>query len=320
MIMLQACSAGRQHGPIDQSHPAPLKASCASETQIKKIQIHEPRINKSRDHSIRWFHPGNPEKIAGVALVIHGLNFRPSKMNSVIDLLTTAEMAVLNLSLRGHGENYAHTPHTIAEKSRMVAFKTVSYQQWVHEVYRAYHLARKRSDKRKVPLFLIGHSLGALLGGNLLATYPDVHFDRMVLFAPAFNCTLCRGLKIMAPFPGLVIPSGSPTSYRTNKGTPMAAYNALFDAITHFKQHVSQKLNVPTIIFIDKQDELVSYRKLKRLVKEKKLDRWKFHFLEKGRIGVQESVHHLILDEQSLGKDVWDEVGQEMIRHLKPLK
>jgi pimeloyl-ACP methyl ester carboxylesterase len=311
MIMLQACSAGRQSGTVDQSNLAPLKASCASDTQINKI-------HETRDPSIRWFHPGNPEKITGVALVIHGLNFRPSKMDSVIALLTASDIAVLNLSLRGHGENYAHTPHVMAEKSRMEAFKTVSYQQWVDEVCRAYHLARKKSDDRNVPLFLIAHSLGALLGGELLTTYPDVYFDRMVLFAPAFNCTLCRGLKIIAPFPGLVIPSASPASYRSNKGTPMAAYNALFEAITHFKQQADQKLNVPTIIFIDKEDELVSYRKLKRLVKEKKLGRWKFHFLKKGRIGVLERVHHLILDERSLGKEVWGEVGQQMTRHLKP--
>jgi len=98
----------------------------------------------------------------------------------------------------------------------------------------------------------------------------------------------------------------------------MAAYIVLFDAIEHFKRNVSLKLNVPTIIFIDKRDEFVSYRRLKRMVETNKLDRWKIHFLQKGKIGVQESLHHLIIDERSLGKEGWDEVQSQMIKHLQP--
>jgi len=269
-------------------------------------------------HSIRWFHAESQEKINGVALVIHGLNLQPDKMGPIISHLNASGIDVLNLSLRGHGENYAPGKDMDSSRARLDTFKTVSYEQWTDEVYRAYRHARKRSDERKAPLFLIGYSLGALLGGDFLATYPDVHFDRMVLFAPAFNCTICKGLKILVPFPRLIIPSLSSKSYRANKGTPMAAYIALFETIKHFNQNVSPKLNVPTVIFIDKQDELVSYRELKRLVKIEKLDRWEFHFLQKGKIGVQENLHHLIIDERSLGKDVWDKVQKQIIRHLLP--
>jgi len=308
MVMLYGCCPGRQNDTIEQNHQPPLKTS----------QINETQINKNMGHSIRWFHAESQEKINGVALVIHGLNLQPDKMGPIISHLNASGIDVLNLSLRGHGENYAPGKDMDSSRARLDTFKTVSYEQWTDEVYRAYRHARKRSDERKAPLFLIGYSLGALLGGDFLATYPDVHFDRMVLFAPAFNCTICKGLKILVPFPRLIIPSLSSKSYRANKGTPMAAYIALFETIKHFNQNVSPKLNVPTVIFIDKQDELVSYRELKRLVKIEKLDRWEFHFLQKGKIGVQENLHHLIIDERSLGKDVWDKVQKQIIRHLLP--
>jgi len=313
MVMLYGCSPGRQNGTGEQNHQPPLEASQINETPIDKIPI-----DKIMDHSVRWFNAESQEKINGVALVIHGLNLQPDKMGPIISHLNTSGIDVLNLSLRGHGENYAPGEDMDSSRARLDTFKTVSYKQWTDEAYRAYRHVRKRSDERKVPLFFIGYSLGALLGGDLLATYPDVHFDRMVLFAPAFNCAICTGLKILVPFPRLVIPSFSSKSYRANRGTPMAGYIALFNAIEHFKQNVSLKLNVPTIIFIDKRDEFVSYRRLKRMVETNKLDHWKIHFLQKGKIGVQESLHHLIIDERSLGKEGWDEVQSQMIKHLQP--
>ena len=268
------------------------------------------------DHSVRWFQAKGPEKTNGVALAIHGLNLRPGKMGAMISLLTASGIEVLNLSLRGHGQNYDHQIHLRPDNARMAAFKTVSYPVWAKEAQSACHHAEKRSNQLNVPLFLVGFSFGALLGADLFVTWDDVHFDKMVLFAPAFNCTIHYGLKWLAPFPRLVIPSFALRSYRANRGTPMAAYNALFDAISHFKRHVGPILNVPTVIFIDKRDELVSYRGLARLVAVEKLDRWKFHFLQKGKTGVQERRHHLIIDAASLGKEGWDDVRDSMTKHL----
>ncbi len=96
----------------------------------------------------------------------------------------------------------------------------------------------------------------------------------------------------------------------------MAAYNALFEAIEHFNKDMAQKLNVPTIIFIDKQDELVSYRRLKRIIKNGRLHKWKLHLVKKSSTGVKEKMHHLIIDESSIGKDAWNEMRGLIIHHL----
>jgi alpha-beta hydrolase superfamily lysophospholipase len=287
---------------------------------LQGCSVREPPVAIEKNHlssmndSIHIFHTAN--RIRGVALVIHGLNLRPDKMGSIVSLLTAAGIEVLNLSLRGHGQNVGNESLSNRRKARMNAFKSVSYPLWAGEVFHAYRLARKTSDIQQVPLFLVGFSLGALLGCDLFASRPDVKFDRMVLFAPSLNASIAYGLKWLAPFPRLVIPSFSLPSYRANSGTPMAAYQALFDAIHHFNRNISSKINVPTIIFIDPLDEVVSYRKLKRMVESEKLDQWDFCLLKENRIGVKQPIHHLIVDEASLGSAGWKAVQNIIHRYL----
>ena len=96
----------------------------------------------------------------------------------------------------------------------------------------------------------------------------------------------------------------------------MAAYNALFEGIEHLKKNMTQKLNVPTIIFIDKQDELVSHRRLKRIIKNRALHQWRLHPVKKHITDAKEKMHHLIIDESSIGKDTWNEMRKHIINHL----
>jgi len=271
------------------------------------------------DKSMRWYQAANPEKISAVALVVHGLNLRPDKMESIITLLTDSGIDVLNLSLRGHGRNYTGKTHIDSAKARLEAFKTVSYQLWIDETHRAYHIVRERSAQKKLPLFFVGFSLGGLMGVDLFASYPDVYFDRMVLLAPALSMhAINYTAKLLSLFPRLVIPSFTLADYRANNGTPMAAYNSVFEAVKHFNKNVNPEINVPTLIFIDQQDELISYGGLKRLVKNKQLDQWKFHHVQKGKTGVKEKMRHLIIDEPSVGKDMWQEMRIAIIDHLLP--
>ena len=96
----------------------------------------------------------------------------------------------------------------------------------------------------------------------------------------------------------------------------MTAYLALFEAIEHFNKNRAQKLNVPTLILIDKQDELVSYRRLQRIIKNRELHQWRLHPVKKNKAGAKEKMHHLIIDESSMGKVVWNEMKGRIIHHL----
>ena len=238
-------------------------------------------------------------------------------MKPIIALLTHSCIDVLNLSLRGHGKNYAQMAGVDGSKARLETFKTVSYESWIKETYLAYGLAGKRSREKQVPLFLIGFSLGGLMGATLLASYSDVYFNRMVLLAPAIYIhKIYFFAKLLSPFPRLVIPSLLMGSYCSNRGTPMAAYNALFEGIEHFNKNMAQKLNVPTVIFIDKKDELVSYRRLKCIIRNRRLHQWKLHPVKRYTKGTKEKMKHLIIDESSIGKEAWNEMRKHIINHL----
>ena len=96
----------------------------------------------------------------------------------------------------------------------------------------------------------------------------------------------------------------------------MAAYNALFEGLQQFEKHVTRRINVPTLIFIDEEDEFIPVRALKDLKAEKKLDQWKLYIVKKEAPANQDTFHHHIIDESSTGKAVWKEMMETTIAHL----
>jgi esterase/lipase len=188
----------------------------------------------------------------------------------------------------------------------------------MNEAYLAYTQVRKRSAQKKVPLFFVGFSLGGLIGLDLFASQSEVQYERMVLFAPAVKLHRTHYLaRMLSPFSRLVIPSLAPDSYLSNKtGTPMAAYNALFEGLKQFEKHVNQRINVPTLIFIDEEDEFIPVRAFKDLKAEKKLDQWKLYIVKKEAPANQDTFHHHIIDEYSTGKAVWQEMMETTITYL----
>ena len=263
---------------------------------------------------IQSIHPDGPK---GVALVIHGLNLNPDKMGSIITLLTHSGIDVLEVTLSGHGKNYRQKRNIDEIKARMETFKTVSYKLWISETYLAYDIAEKMSRKKHIPLFLIGYSIGGLLGVDLFASNSNAYFDRMVLLAPALCLNIMNfAIKFLLPFPKLVIPSLSLPSYRANFGSPVAAYHALFDVIEHFHHNMTSKLNIPTLVIIDPRDKLVSYGRLTQIIKRKGFDQWKLHLLKKSENDAKKKPHHLIIDESTVGNNSWDSMKRLIIRHL----
>jgi len=270
-----------------------------------------------KDDSSQWFKIRRTKKTKGVALVVHGLNLRPERMESIIVELNDEGIDVLNLSLRGHGNNYLKNVNISSDGARLESFRTVTYGLWLDEIYEAYLKVRERASKKNVPVFLIGYSLGGLMGCDLILSHPDVLYDRMVLFAPAFNMTVeSYLLKALTPFPNIVIDSLSPISYRTNEGTPMAAYKALFEAIEHFEKNVNDKVNKPTLILIDEKDEFVSCARLKEMIARRNLDRWKIHIVQKDNDVRGKISHHLIIDRDSVGKEMWKQIKDAIKKHL----
>ncbi len=282
----------------------------AQTSAISPTNENNPIKKQYEKHAIRWYNNQSGEETKGVALVIHGLNLRPDKMQSIISVLAGSGIKVLRLSLRGHGENYTHYPDIDEEQARLEAFKNVSFPLWMDEAYLAYTQVRQKAAQKEVPLFFVGFSLGGLIGLDLFASRSEVQYDRAILFAPAIKLHPLHYLaRILAPMPRLVIPSMAPDSYLSNKkGTPVAAYNALFEGLKHFEKHVNRRLNIPTLIFIDENDEFISVRAIEKLKMKKHLDQWQLFIVEKEAAANRDSFHHHIIDESSTGKAVWEKM------------
>ena len=274
--------------------------------------------NLSEERSMRWLDHNPQVVLKGVALVIHGLNLRPDKMQPIISKLTESGMDVLQLSLRGHGENYDHRNGIDPDKARLQSFKSVSHQLWANEAYLAYYQLKKRGADRGVPLFLAAFSIGGLIGLDLLAFNSGVRFDKLLLFAPALRLHAFFYLeRVLSPFPSLVIPSMAPKKYLANPaGTPIAAYNALFDGLNRFNQYAGPKLNVPTLIIIDQQDEFIPLSKLKKLVKDMGWKQWHFFIVEKDQSADEDSFYHHVIDASSTGRTVWRDMMRAAVEHL----
>ena len=54
--------------------------------------------------TLNWFPSQTAAPPNGVALVIHGLNVRPDRMQPLIDCLNEAGIDCLSLALHGHGD------------------------------------------------------------------------------------------------------------------------------------------------------------------------------------------------------------------------
>jgi alpha-beta hydrolase superfamily lysophospholipase len=285
-------------------------------TSLPSHLRHFTRI-QSEDRS-SWYMKDKFRKRRGVALVVHGLNQKPERMGAVIGILNRAGVDVLNLSLSGHGNNFRPVSGLTDGEARLETFRRVSFGLWAGEVRSAYLKVRQRAAAKRVPVYFAGFSLGGLLGCDLLASDKNVSFQGMILFAPALNVQI-EGhlLKALTPFPNLVIDSLSPPSYRTNDGTPMAAYKALFEAIAHFEVNMSDRLNVPTVVFVHEGDELISYEKLTQLVRTR-LSAWRIVSLGRNGDGRGPSgiSRHLIIDEGGTGKEAWKLISEKMRRHL----
>jgi alpha-beta hydrolase superfamily lysophospholipase len=271
----------------------------------------------SEDQAYQWFRKNRAARLRGVAVVVHGLNLKPERMQSVIADLNSAGIDVLNVSLRGHGRNFAWNGSIPLDEARLETFRNVSYRLWLDEVRGAYLKARQLAAERKVPLFFVGYSLGGLLGCNLLLTDPHVAYDRLILFAPALSMTVeSYLLKPLMPFPNLVIDSLAPVSYRSNDGTPMAAYRAVFDAVADFEKNSGSRLNMPTVVFVDEKDEFISTAGLQDAVARRNLDRWRIHKVQKGPDGSEKLSHHMLIDEAGVGKETWRQMTAVMKQYV----
>lgn len=255
-----------------------------------------------------WFVPesGKPK---AVAMLIHGLNLKPSAMDQLARSLAVIDVEVLRVELSGH-KNSAGADDP--------SFQKVTARIWLDEARSAYRECTERARARKVPIFFVGFSLGGLLGELLLNQGHEGAFERVVLFAPAISVRpltyVMRPLFLLGD--GFVLGSVNDPAYRANSGTPMAAYRATFELQEQLEATAFKRSNIPTLLLIDPDDEFVSFSGIERIIRKYSLTEWRILRLSTEKSKLEQSRHHLIVDESALGTAEWVRVKEAIQKHF----
>ena len=255
--------------------------------------------------SIQYFPVSDEPK--AYALVVHGLNNKPAVMLPIIERLNALGIYVLNLCLAGHSD----VAKSESDKRILLkAFKKANRALWQKQIRNAIEVLRDLNQSR--PRFLVGYSGGAVLTLELIQRHKLV-FDKLLLFAPAVSFRNTHRLLRYLPFNTMLIPSLLGEAYRSNRGTPVSAYKAIFSSSQDCHKHVIKTcLNIPTLIVMDPKDEMLSIKGIRRFIAEKALDKWRILPIDGG--AGQGNYHHLITSKDFVGVKnwclIWNEIDQ----------
>lgn len=241
-----------------------------------------------------------PSVPRAVTLVIHGLNVKPTAMQALIGWLNAQGSPVYLVQLCGHGRGDV---------------KSVTVGLWQQEVEDGYAAAQQASVQLGVPLFFLGYSLGALLAQTFLslpASQPAFH--KQVLFSPAIGLRQRSYWLRHLFFLGgrFMLPSFTPRAYKANARLPLHLYQILYAEEQKLLQSPWAPLNIPTLVFMDPKDELISYKRLQTFLQQQQLTQWQLVPLLTSFTGRQERFHHLILNAATMGEKNWRTVTTAM--------
>ncbi len=245
-------------------------------------------FNKERTLS-HWYMAENPQ---AYALVVHGLNLNPKKMESFIQVLNNQNISVLLVSLTGH-------------RGSLDEQKDVTWQQWLDDMH--LHFCDLKKKAKGLPLYHLSFSLGSLTTLGYLSQIKDNPFQKNVLIAPAgwihWYSKIPQYLGFFSRRFGL--PSGNLKEYRSQDTTSLGAYAAMAEGRELLEKTDSTLFQRPTLVILDPDDELVSLKKLRQYILNHDLKNWKILTVSNKNHNLKKSFHHLIVDEASLGKRLW---------------
>jgi pimeloyl-ACP methyl ester carboxylesterase len=256
-----------------------------------------------------WHEEPQHGPVKAVVILAHGLNLRPQKMDGWSKILSSHGAQIIRFALYGHTGDLAH-------------MQSVTPDVWRAQFDEVVNIAKIRAEEDGVPIYFIGFSLGALVGLEWLSRQPPDGdgFKKMVLIAPALSVPWYSrfAIKMLSAFgTGFMLPSRSPEDYRANKGTSVAAYQALFQLKEALEQNNYQNANVDTLVIIDRDDELVDSGDIRSTITQHQLSNWTLEMVDNRFAYTTYGFRHLLVDENAMGKELWGDLSRMVLRHLR---
>ena len=154
-------------------------------------------------------------------------------------------------------------------------------RRWVEQVATAHDQLTR--DYPNLPIFNLSYSAGALATLQFLQHRTSAIIHRMALFAPAL--VLTRPAKLLhfvtllglARSPNLSLPSLAPPNVKARPATPLCEYAAMLQLmrdVTATTAATERIGNIPTQVFLNRRDEVVSYSGIAQWLRRQNLRRW----------------------------------------------
>ena len=251
----------------------------------------------------------------GIVVIVHGLNVKPLKMGTplaegtLVRLLLESGYHVYHVTLKGHNGS-------------LEDMQNVTLSDWINDAYFQYCQAKIKAESERLRLFLLGFSLGALVYEVLMnenTTIP-VQFDKVVLFSPAIAIRpAAKSVLLLRLFTNdkTIIKSVSPEEYRAQRGASIAAYKSVFNLEESLCSAHFENCNASTVIFIDKNDEMVSIGILRERINQYKLTNWKIHEITNNGAAIRPKYHHLLIDNKCVSVSKWQYISETIVSFLE---
>ena len=242
--------------------------------------------------------------VLGVVVVVPGLNNKPAVMDSLVRRLNKSGFHCLRVSLYESRSSDHLSSEAIAER-------------WIQEVEMAH--SRLTKSYKRLPLFNLSYSLGALVTIRFLQMKKSALFRRMVLLAPALvlakRASLIHFVTPLSAF-GLALPSLAPDAVRARSATPLREYAAMLRMVSEVESLAgAEKIGrIRTQLFLNPKDELVSYQGVRDWVQRNTSEAWT---LDSIRVGSKGAYQHLVVSKDALGKAAWKELAGKVTRFFK---
>jgi len=225
-------------------------------------------------------------------------------MLSLVDWFNNHGCDAYLVKLAGHYEDSIDSAH-------------ITGHDWQQDIMNGYTVAKQAAALHRIPLLFLGYSLGGLLGVDMILSAGNgIGIEKQILLAPA---TAIRSsaylLKVFFFGKKLYLPSFTPAKYKANDKLSVNAYKIMFSIVRSVSQS-TRRIKIPTLVVIDKKDELISYKKLRRFLHRFVNAHYELLQLDSDMSQRYGGYHHLIINQETMGVANWKMFTEKMTSFL----